>query len=64
MKEKILEILDDCLFDVIDVDNTLSKEVKDLPKDNEGTETSVGDCLDNIQEKLGRANYLIQQIKE
>ena len=61
--EKILEIIDDCLFDAIDINNALPKEVKNLLKDQEGTEATIGDCINNIQEQLGRANYLIQQIK-
>tara|TARA_R100000655_G_scaffold79540_1_gene118999 strand:+ start:4480 stop:4671 length:192 start_codon:yes stop_codon:yes gene_type:complete len=41
------------LFDMYDVRNALSNvdvpiEIKNLPKDNDGTETTIGDCIDNV----------------
>jgi hypothetical protein len=45
-------IISDILFDAIDVKNALSNDCLSLPKDNEGTETTVLDCLDNIIDTL------------
>ena len=41
------------LFDMYDVRNALSNvdvpiEIKNLPKDNDGTEFTIGDCIDNV----------------
>ncbi len=48
----IEEKLTDCLFDAIDTRKSLSNAVLNQPKDRDGTETTVGDCLDNIIETL------------
>jgi len=40
------------LFDLYDVRNALSKKIKSQPKDNDGTETTIGDCLDSVIEML------------
>jgi hypothetical protein len=42
----------DALFDMYDIRNVLSQKVKDKPKDNEGTEFTIGDCIDNVIELL------------
>jgi hypothetical protein len=34
------------LFDLYDVRRTLPDRVKKMPKDNEGTEETIGECLD------------------
>jgi hypothetical protein len=36
------------LCDAYDIRNVLSKSIKNRPKDNEGTEFTIGDCLDDI----------------
>lgn len=48
MKEDISDIL----FDAIDVRKALTKEVLNQPKDGEDTDTTIGDCLNNIIETL------------
>ena len=35
------------ILDLIDVRNALSDRIKNKPKDNDGTETTIGDCLDD-----------------
>lgn len=40
------------LFDAYDIRNTLSNRIKNKPKDNEGTQFTIGDCLDSIIEFL------------
>jgi hypothetical protein len=44
--------ISDILFDAIDVRKALSKEVLNQPKDGDDTETTIGDCLDNIIETI------------
>ena len=44
--------LSSVLFDAYDVRNALSKQIKNRPKDNEGTDTTIGDCIDAIIEFL------------
>lgn len=36
------------LLDAYDIRNTLSDKIKNRPKDNDGTDTTIGDCLDDI----------------
>lgn len=40
------------LLDAYDIKNALSARIKNRPKDNEGTEITIGDCLDSIIETL------------
>ena len=40
------------LLDAYDVRKALSNRVKNRPKDNEGTDTTIGECLDAIIETL------------
>jgi hypothetical protein len=40
--------LSSALCDMIDVRNALSKTMKNRPKDNEGTEITIGMCLDDV----------------
>lgn len=44
MKDRIAS----ALLDAYDIRNTLPKRVKNQPKDHEGTEITIGDCLDDI----------------
>lgn len=36
------------LLDAYDIRNALSDRIKRKPKDNEGTDITIGDCLDDI----------------
>jgi hypothetical protein len=45
-----LEKVSDALFDLRDVRNVLSKKILNQSKDNDGSEFTVGDCLDNAIE--------------
>jgi hypothetical protein len=40
------------LCDMYDIRNTLTAKIKNQPKDNDGTETTIGDCLDSVIEFL------------
>lgn len=40
------------LFDAYDIRNALSARIKNRPKDDEGSEITIGDCLDSIIEFL------------
>lgn len=35
------------LFDLYDVRNALPERIKRMPKDSDGTEITIGDCLDD-----------------
>ncbi len=53
------EDISDILCDAHDIRNALrfaSGDLLNQPKDNEGTDTTIGDCLDNIIEKLEQYN--------
>ena len=48
-------IIEDILFDAYDMRSMLrfnNRDVLAQPKDSDGTETTIGDCLDNIIERL------------
>ena len=36
------------LMDMYDLRRAIPKNIKNKPKDNEGTETTVGDCIDAV----------------
>ena len=40
------------LLDMYDIREALSAKVKKMPKDNEGTEITIGDCIDDVIEFL------------
>lgn len=40
------------LCDMYDIRNALSVKIKNLPKDADGTATTIGDCLDSVIEFL------------
>ena len=40
--------LSSAMCDMIDIRNTLSKRVKNSPKDNDGTEITIGMCIDDV----------------
>ncbi len=40
------------LCDMYDIRNTLSEKIKNKPKDADGTDTTIGDCLDSVIEFL------------
>ena len=44
------------LLDMYDVRNALSEEALNQPKDNDGTEITVGECLDDVIEFLEAQN--------
>jgi hypothetical protein len=39
--------LSSTLCDLIDVREALTEEVLNMPKDNDGTDITIGDCLDD-----------------
>ena len=40
------------LCDMYDVRNALSDRIKNKPKDNDGTDTTIGDCIDAVIDLL------------
>lgn len=40
--------LDSALCDMYDIKRALSKETMQLPKDNDGTEITISDCIDDV----------------
>ena len=40
--------LDSALCDMYDVKRALSKKTMQLPKDNDGTEITISDCIDDV----------------
>ena len=44
--------LSSALCDMYDIKRALRTEVLLLPKDNEGTETTIGECIDDVIEFL------------
>ena len=51
------------LFNIYDIKNSLNSSIKKRPKDNDGTETTIGDCIDEVIEFLEQLE-LVQQRKE
>lgn len=40
--------LDSALCDMYDLQRVLSKEILQLPKDNDGTDITISDCIDDV----------------
>lgn len=40
------------LMDMYDIRRTIPKSVKNKPKDNDGTDTTIGDCIDSVIKTL------------
>lgn len=40
------------LMDMYDLRRAIPKAIKNKPKDNEGTDTTIGDCIDAVIEVL------------
>lgn len=36
------------ICDLMDVRRALPKKIKDMPKDNDGTDITIGECLDDV----------------
>jgi hypothetical protein len=36
------------LFDLYDIKKALSEKIKNKPKDNDGSQITIGDCLDDV----------------
>jgi hypothetical protein len=47
--------LSSMLMDLYDLRRTLPKNVKAMPKDNEGSDFTIGELLDDMIEKLEQA---------
>ena len=48
MSEKISS----ALLDMYDIKNVLSDEIKKQPKDSDGTEITISDCIDDVIKTL------------
>lgn len=40
--------LSSALCDIYDIKRALPKKIKNMPKDNEGTDITIGDCIDDL----------------
>ena len=43
-----LESLESALLDMYDIQNALSDDALNQPKDSDGTDITIGDCLDDV----------------
>ena len=65
INEAKAEIVSDVLCDLYDIKNMARLEgFGELPKDNEGTEVTIMDCIDNCIEQLSGANMLVTKSME
>jgi len=44
--------INSALCDMYDIRNALSAKIKNKPKDNDGTDTTIGDCIDSVIDLL------------
>ena len=52
-KERIIEEVISCaLCDINDIINALGDGIKDMPKDSDGTEITIGNCIDDVIKNL------------
>jgi hypothetical protein len=58
IENPIANSLNSTLRDLMDVRNALSDKIKNKPKDNDGTETTIGDCLDDAIATINSLNSI------
>ena len=47
-----IDKLTSAIFDMYDLKKSIPKDIKSLPKDNDGTEYTIGECIDDVLEFL------------
>ena len=54
LSSALLDLYDirSALLDLYDIRNSLSEDVKNQPKDSEGSEITIGDCLTDVIETI------------
>ena len=61
----MLNQVQSALCDAYDIRNSSDfKEIEHLPKDNEGTEFTLKDCIDDIVDTLERVETVIETVME
>jgi hypothetical protein len=60
-KNPLENSISSALCDAYDIRNVLSAKIKNRPKDNEGTEFTIGDCLDDIISTLEELESMFQE---
>ena len=60
-KNPLENSISSALCDAYDIRNVLSAKIKNMPKDNEGTEFTIGDCLDDIISTLEELESMFQE---
>jgi hypothetical protein len=63
-KNPLENSITDALCDAYDIRNVLSAKIKNRPKDNEGTEFTIGDCLDTIVSTLEEMESVFEEIDD
>lgn len=58
IENPIANSLNSALRDLMDVRNALPDKVKSKPKDSDGTETTIGDCLDDAITTINSLNSI------
>jgi hypothetical protein len=61
LKNPLENSIRSALCDAYDIRNVLSAKIKNRPKDNEGTEFTIGDCLDNIIDTLSELESMAEE---
>lgn len=47
-----MDSITSALLDMYDIKNSLSDDIKNQPKDNDGTDITVGNCIDDVIKTL------------
>jgi hypothetical protein len=62
IKNPLKNSITSALCDAYDIRNVLPEKVKNKPKDNEGTEFTIGDCLDDIVSTLEEMESSVEEM--
>jgi hypothetical protein len=54
------DTLSDILCDALDIKAALPEDILNKPKDNDGSEFTVGDCIDNVIHRLEEMSLAIE----
>lgn len=53
------ERIESAMIDMYDIRNSLSEDIKKMPKDDDGTDITIGDCINAVISTLEEVESLI-----
>jgi len=61
MKARLTEDIQSALLDMYDIRYALSEDIKKMPKDDDGTDITIGDCINAVISTLEELESLQEE---